>query len=114
MLLIYGDPAIWEAMSEQQRDEVLSLHAVLVKELSQSGELLGGAGLADPDKTITVRDGVSAPTVGPYSEAADQMSAFYLVECASAKRVQALAARILDPHVPAVEVRPIHTADPGD
>ena len=40
------------------------------------------------------------------SEAAEQMSAIYLVE-ATAERAHELAERILDPHVGAIEVRPV-------
>lgn len=109
MLLIYGDPARWAAMSEEGRAEVLRRHAALVEELTASGELLGGAGLADATDTTTVRmrDGVPEAMDGPFADAKDQVSAYYLIECATTERAIALAARLLDPHVAAVEVRPI-------
>jgi hypothetical protein len=55
MLVIYGDQTAWQTMSEHQRGQVLHLHASLVAELRRSGELIAGAGLADPEDTMIVR-----------------------------------------------------------
>jgi hypothetical protein len=50
----------------------------------------------------------SAPTDGPFIEAAEQLTAYYAIGCASPERARAIAGRVPDFHVTAVEVRPIH------
>ncbi|MEU6069775.1 YciI family protein [Streptomyces sp. NPDC047082] len=49
-------------------------------------------------------------TDGPFREASEQLTAYYVIDCASAERARAIAERVLDFHVVAVEVRPIHDA----
>jgi len=109
MLLIYGNPAIWETMSDEERNAVLRLHAALAKELRESGELVGGAALADPEHTTTVRGGVATTIEGHSRKPARSCPP---ITWSDVRPPSALAARILDPHVPAVEVRPVlHTVD---
>jgi hypothetical protein len=110
VLLIYGDAAIWAEMPEEERDDVLRLHASLVEELRSSGELVAGAGLETSEATTTLQAGVPAVS-GPFARGGEQVSAFYLIESDSQERPLELADRILDPHVRAVEVRPVHTVE---
>ncbi|MEV7907909.1 YciI family protein [Streptomyces anulatus] len=110
MILMYADPAATEAMSASERAEVFRRHEALHQDLAGSGEMLNGAGLAYPKDTTTIRwrvDG-STTTDGPFMKAAQQLTAYYVVDCASAERAHAIAERVLDFHVIAVEVRPIH------
>ena len=110
MILMYADPAATEAMSAAERAEVAHRHEALHQDLAGSGEMLNGAGLAYPKDTTTIRwcaDG-STPTDGPFVGAAEQLTAYYVVDCASPERARAIAERVLDFHVVAVEVRPIH------
>ena len=62
MLLIYQNPAGFEALSEEERSTVFEDVDTIVKELTESGEWIGGDGLADlsQTKTVKVRDGVPA------------------------------------------------------
>lgn len=55
MVLMYSDPAATEAMSASDRDAVARKHQALRTELTESGELLNGAGLAYPAGTRTMR-----------------------------------------------------------
>jgi hypothetical protein len=109
-VLMYADPAHTEAMTTDDRDMVARKHAALRAELISSGELLGGAGLADPADTTTLRldDGAVAASQGPLMTSAVQLTAYYLVRCPDVDRARAIAARILDFHVTAVEVRSVH------
>lgn len=94
MLVIYGDQTAWQTMSEHQRGQVLHLHASLVAELRRSGELIAGAGLADPEDTMIVRGDVPEPTGRP--QHGEHMSAVYLIDC-TRQRAHTLARRMLDP-----------------
>ena len=40
VVLIYSNPATWESMPAEERDRVLDIHNRIIKELTESGELL--------------------------------------------------------------------------
>ena len=109
-LLMYTDPDETKAMSTADFDEVMRKHEALRTELTESGELAGGDGLAFPEETRTLRlrDGVVAGTDGPLVEATEHLSAYYVVECEDQARAVAIGEQLLDFHVSAVEVRRIH------
>ena len=110
-LLMYADPAHTEAMSEEAVEVVLRKHAALGEELLPSGELIGGAGLNLPKETTWLRlDGEEAVVGnGPlFPEPVNQLTAYYELECETLERTQEIAARVLDDHVVAVELRGIH------
>lgn len=110
MVLMYADPAATEAMSATQRAEVFRRHEALHQYLAGSGEMMNGAGLSYPKDTTTIRwhgDG-SATTDGPFTGATEQLTAYYVIECASLERAREIAVRVVDFHVVAVEVRPVH------
>jgi len=113
MLLIYNNPATIEAMSEAERDELFGEVDALMKEFTDSGELLGGQALADSSnsKTVRVRDGVPAITDGPLAEAKEQFAGYLVVECETPERAAEMASRWPDARYAAMEVRPImHTS----
>lgn len=108
MLLIYNNPATYEAWSEQERAALFGDVDVIMKELTESGELVGGEALADvsQSKTVRVRDGVPAITDGPFAEAKEQLAGYLTVECDSIERAVEIAARWPDARYFAMEVRP--------
>jgi hypothetical protein len=107
-LLMYTDPDHTRGMSQTEVDEVMAKHRALGEELTASGELTGGAGLAFPEETTLLRlDG--SRTQGPHSQGTNEhLSAYYEVDVADVDRATELAQRLLDHHVVAVEVRHIH------
>ena len=111
MLLMYAHPSETEAMSASDRDSVLARHKALVAELTESSKLLDGAGLDYPRTATTLRWNRGDPVTaeGPFVEAREQLTAYYVVDCASLERARELARRVLDFHVTAVDVRRIHT-----
>jgi hypothetical protein len=113
ILLIYQNPATWETFSEDERNRVMVEVGELIEELTRSGELVGGQGLADPSntKTVRVRDGVPAVTDGPFVESKEQLSGYCIVECDTRERATEIAARWPDARYWAMEVRPI--MEPG-
>ena len=109
-VLMYADPAATEAMSAAERAEVFRRHEALHQDLEGTGEMLNGAGLAHPRDTTTIRwraDG-SAAVDGPLTGTTEQLTAYYVIDCASPERAREIAERVLDFHVVAVEVRPVH------
>jgi hypothetical protein len=112
MLLIYNNPATYEAWSEAERTALFSEVDHIMTELRESGELVGGEALGDASvtKTVRVRDGVPAVTDGPFAEAKEQMMGFLTVDCETEERAVEIAARWPDARYFAMEVRPVmHT-----
>ena len=112
LLLIYHNPGtrqIWDSLTDEQRAEGLAAYATLNEELAASGELIVAEALAEPPtaKRVTVRDGETMTSDGPFAEAKEQLAGFYLVECADIDRAVAIAARIPEAPVAQIEVRPI-------
>nr|MDT0664862.1 hypothetical protein [Micromonospora sp. DSM 115978] len=68
MLLIYSNAAAWDAMPEAECRGVVAEVDAIMRELGDSGEVVGGEVLADPSQTraVRVRDGVPAVTDGPF------------------------------------------------
>jgi hypothetical protein len=112
MLLIYHNPANWEALSEGERDTVGNEATAIVNELTESGEWIAGDGLADPSqtKTVRVRDGVPAITDGPFIEAKEHLVGYCLFECETPERATEIAVRWPDARYWAVELRPLMMA----
>jgi hypothetical protein len=110
VVLMYSDPAQTKAMSPADRDVVARRHEALRAELTASGELLNGAGLAYPEDTTTIRrrNGGAVTGDGPLTRGDEQLTAYYLIDCADRDRARAIAGSVLDFHVTAVEVRHVH------
>jgi hypothetical protein len=81
----------------------------LLAEIAESGELIGGATLADSagTRTVRVRGGVPVVADGPFGATAEQLSRYVLVDCESVERATAIAARLPGTGSGAVEVRPV-------
>ncbi|WP_212826881.1 YciI family protein [Catellatospora sp. TT07R-123] len=109
-LLMYSDPAETAAMSRDQLREVGRKHERLRAELTAAGILVAGAGMGHADQTTTVRlsGGAQVAGPGPLSAAREQLTAYYVLECASSAEAVGVAERIVDFHVTSVEVRHVH------
>jgi hypothetical protein len=110
LVLMYADPAATEAMSAEDRAAVFRRHEALHRDLEGTGEMLNGAGLDYPANTTTIRwhDDALTATAGPFAAAAEHVTAYYVLDCATPERARAIAERVLDFHVTAIEIRPVH------
>jgi len=109
LILIYSNDAAWSALSDEQRASVGAGHAALTEQLADSGELIVSHGLADPSmgKRVSVHDGQTMTSDGPFAEAKEHLAGFYLIECESIERAIEYAARAPDAAFGTVEVRPV-------
>ena len=109
MLLIYNNPATYQAWSEDERSALFAEVDAIMKELTESGELVGGEALADASnaRTVRVRDGAPVVTDGPFAEAKEQLAGYLTIDCESIERAVAIAARWPDARYFAMEVRQI-------
>ncbi len=82
-ILLPGDEDRWAAASTQQRTEMYARHGQFAATLEKRGhKVTGGAELAHSREAKVVRGTLDNVTVtdGPYAEAAEQLTGFYLVE----------------------------------
>ncbi|MEU8306913.1 YciI family protein [Actinomadura sp. NPDC048955] len=95
MLMIYNRPGFLEELTEQERTALFGEVEAIMTELSESGELVGGAALADPSltRTVAVRDGRPAVTDGPFLEAKEHFAGYVSVDCDTEERALEIAAR---------------------
>ncbi len=95
MLLIYNNPATYENWTEQERAALFGEVDAIMQELRESGEWVGGEGLADASqaKTIRVRDGIPTISDGPFAEAKEQLAGYLTVECETMERAVDIATR---------------------
>lgn len=112
MLIMHGNPAIWDALPEARRQAVMNGHGAFMDATRASGELIGTAAL-DPDqskaKVVRVKDGIKVATDGPYIEAKEFFGGFYLVDVADEARAVELAGMIPDTEVEGlgIQVSPV-------
>ncbi|MET8837889.1 YciI family protein [Micromonospora sp. NPDC004540] len=111
MLLIWNRPGFVEELSEEERNAIFSEVDVIMKELTESGELVGGEALAHPAQTRTVRAGAGGVEItdGPFVESKEQFAGYLTVDCDTPERAAEIAARWPDvTHgVGVLEVRPV-------
>ncbi|MDT7645246.1 MAG: hypothetical protein QOC75_2246 [Pseudonocardiales bacterium] len=111
LLIMHNNPAVWESLTESERDEVMTGHGDFIKTIQQSGEMIVTQALADPSNTVVVRvrGGVPVVTDGPYLEAKEFLGGYYLVDVAGRERAIELAALIPDARFEGlgIEVRPV-------
>jgi hypothetical protein len=112
LILIYSNPEsreIWESFSDAERAEGYRYYAALGQELAASKELIVSEALADPSqaKRVSVREGRTITSDGPFAEVKEHLAGFFLLECESLDRALEHAARIPEASLGLVEVRPV-------
>jgi hypothetical protein len=118
ILLAYSNREAWEGLvadwdpSAPLPPEVQAacdFYDGLIKELTESGELITTEGLADPSHTRTLRktDRGVVTTDGPYAEVKEVLVSYAVIDCETHDRALAIAARVVDAVGDTVELRPI-------
>ncbi|WP_167736021.1 YciI family protein [Nocardioides sp. 503] len=84
VVLLPGDESAWEAASEEERRAVYAVHEEFSAALEARGHTItGGLELGPSREARTLRtasDGSTTVTDGPYAEATEQLTGFYVVE----------------------------------
>ena len=91
LILIHSNPkslALWETLTDEQRYAFGKGHMALTESLAESGELIVSEGLVDPalGKMVSVRDGETLTSDGPFAEVKEHLAGFYLVDVDSYER----------------------------
>jgi hypothetical protein len=109
MLLIAGDPERFAQLPQDEQDSWMGQYFAFTQALVDSGELVAGDPLhgADTATTVSVRDGETITTDGPFVEMKEVIGGYYVIDVADLDRAVQLAARIPDARIGKVEVRPL-------
>jgi hypothetical protein len=107
--IIYGNKDLWQSFPPEEAAKAIKEVNAFNKRYQETGELIAAYGLGDEltAKTVRVRDGVPAVTDGPYVEAKEFVSSFFLLDVDSEERALELAAQYPFASHSAVEVWPI-------
>ncbi len=98
MLMMHAPRGTGEYKITQWSPEDFKAHIAFMqrlnRDLTASGELAGGEGLAQPGDARIVRAGKSAPVVtdGPFAESKEFLVGFWIVDVDSAERAYEIAA----------------------
>jgi hypothetical protein len=109
LVIIYGNKDLWQSFPADVMAKAIAEQDAFNKRYAESGELLGAYGLGDEltAKTVRVRRGVPAVTDGPYIEAKEFISSFYMLDVDNEARALEIAAQIPFASENAVEVWPV-------
>ncbi len=83
IVLLPGDESLWENMTQEEKNAVFAKHTEFSEALAARGHTItGGAELPHSREAKVVRRGTDGLTItdGPYAEAVEQLSGFYLVD----------------------------------
>jgi hypothetical protein len=109
MLLIYDDPHFYATASEADVNAEMGEYFAFSQLLVEQGEMVGGDPLQgiDTATTVSVANGSTLVTDGPFAETKEVLGGYYIVNVASLERAQELAAMIPAARHGKIEVRPI-------
>lgn len=101
--------AVWETLTDEQRMEFGRGHLQLTEEMVKAGVHVAAEGLADPSLAtwVSVREGQTIASDGPFAEVKEHLAGFYLIDCADLDEAVGWAARVPDAAFTQVEVRPV-------
>jgi hypothetical protein len=115
LLLIYSDGEAYSKVSEEHMKRLMDDYWAFTDEVKKSGEYQGGEALqgAETATTVTVKDGDTLTTDGPFAETKEVLGGYYQVDVPDLDRAIELAAKIPDAAwgLGKVEVRPIMEFD---
>jgi hypothetical protein len=108
MVLIYENPGTRETFFNDE--QLMAAMNAYVDGLTESGEYVGGEGLADPStaRVVRIQNGVPAVTDGPFMEAKEYFGGYMIVDCDGIERATEIAGQFPpSPLGGALEIRPL-------
>jgi hypothetical protein len=109
MVIIYGNKDLWQSFPPDVLGRAIAEVDAFNKRHIEGAELLAAYGLGDEltAKTVRVREGIPAVTDGPYLEAKEFVSSFFILDCENEARALEIAAEYPFAARNAVDVWPI-------
>ena len=81
LLLLWGDEAAEQAMSEAERVAMIEAHRAFSAGLRERGRAVSGDAIQPSATAVVVRPDGSVSD-GPFAETKEQLGGYYVVECA--------------------------------
>ena len=110
VILIHSNPQPWghptsdfvaefQALPQAEREQRNAEFEQMLTDLSESGELLGGAALSAPESSRLYRWETGSPLVtdGPYSESKEHLAGFFEIDVESQERAEEIASQFASP-----------------
>jgi hypothetical protein len=109
MLLICTDDEQFAKMSSTEQEAMRGEYFAYTTAIAESGERVAGDPLHGNETatTVTVQNGETITTDGPFAETKETIAGYYIVDVADLDRAIELAAQIPGARIGKVEVRPI-------
>ena len=109
MLLIYSEPGVPEFDSDDEQQAHMGEWFEFTQRIVESGEMISGEPLqgVETATTVSVRDGETIVTDGPFAETKEVLGGYYLVDVDGLERAQELAAALPSAKYGRNEVRPL-------
>ena len=109
LLLIHLDDTVFPTLSSQQVADVMAEYLAYNAALQEAGVLVAKERLrfAADATTVSVRDGKTITTDGPFAEAKEHVGGFYLINVKNRDEALAWAAKLPSAKHGSIEVREI-------
>lgn len=109
IVLIYNDPTLVSALTEQQFNSTMRGCLQKAHELKSQGRLLQSQMLEDTAtaRTMRIRKGRTQITDGPFAEAKEVLGGFNIIEAENMDEAMRIAASFPWAETGSIEVRPI-------
>ena len=109
LLLINDDEQTWEDMPAEARDAAFQEYMAFTAALRERGAYVGANQLqpAGTATTVSVRDGETIVTDGPFAETKEVLGGYYLIDVETLDEALAWAAKLPSARYGHIEVRPI-------
>jgi hypothetical protein len=104
-----ADEATWESMPEEQRNAFMAEYGRYTEELRSRGLLVDANQLqpVSTATTVSVRDGNTVVTDGPFAETKEILGGYYLIDVDTLDEAIEWAAKIPSARFGHIEVRPV-------
>jgi len=106
--LIYGDETALQKMSKDEMSRLAAEGKAFHEELQKSGRFVAFLGFAHPHTatTVSVREGKTLMTDGPFAETKEILGSVYVIEAKDLNEALRVAATFPGARIGSIEVRP--------
>jgi hypothetical protein len=109
LMLLYGDEAREQALSDDERRAIVNEHIAFAGRLRGENAHVTGEALTSPSEAKVMRREGESPVVtdGPFAETKEQIGGFYVLECPGIEEALSWAEQVPKSPGLVVELRPV-------
>lgn len=113
LLAIVHDESELPPVGTPEREALVEAYIESRSAIEADGNWVTGSPLSPSNlgKTVTIRDGATLISDGPFAESREQLIGFFMVECDTIEEAVAYAATMPGAKTGAIEVRPVQVYD---